>query len=139
MSDPALDHKCIINPDKNCLIWRLGQCMSCSQGSYLNFDNQCRKIGPHCADFNHETLNCESCYPGYTIEEGDCVIELTVDYNCKDRQNEGCKECYYGFWVKEGRCVLANALCRTYSMTTGECLSCYRGYYRSNGQCLRLH
>lgn len=38
--------------------------------------------------------------------------------------------------LKDGKCVAVSDQCKTWSSTTGDCLSCYDGYTLETGACI---
>lgn len=49
--------------------------------------------------------------------------------------NGTCKTCSSRFYMRNSFCTPINPLCKTFNISTGNCLSCYPGYYLSNGGC----
>ena len=62
-----------------------GICTKCFSRYYLNQQNQCVNVNPLCKTYNNNGL-CLSCYPGYTLQTGNCFISgqgVTGLSNCK--------------------------------------------------------
>jgi hypothetical protein len=56
---------------------------------------------------------------------------------CTSFSGSTCTNCSSGYYIgTNGICTVANALCATYSMTTGACLSCPAGYNLDSGKCV---
>lgn len=78
---------------------------------------------------------CTSCYPGYILLTGSCVIAPQVVNNCQKYASGICISCYSGYFLKLSVCSPLNPLCKTYNLTNGNCLSCYPGYTLTVGLC----
>jgi hypothetical protein len=95
----------------------------------LNNEGKCAQASPLCKTFDKKNGNCLSCYNGYTILNGACIISQTQDPNCKktNTQND-CLDCYHGYIVIKGKCIAQNPLCKGLDKNTGGCTSCWPGY-----------
>jgi hypothetical protein len=94
-----------------------------------------------------------SCYPGYDLSKGDCVVGgqslsnilvtnrspystpqlpsfYFLDPNCNKcaPNSNQCVLCAINYYLFNGVCKQVNPLCRTYNRDNGNCLSCYQGY-----------
>lgn len=49
----------------------------------MNNEGKCTQASPLCKTFDKKNGNCLSCYNGYTILNGVCIISQTQDLNCK--------------------------------------------------------
>jgi hypothetical protein len=100
----------------------------------------CARINILCRTHNSSNGFCLSCYPGYTISNGQCVIPrafaLSVqDPYCLQRSGTSCIQCSSGYFPLSGVCQNVNPLCRTIGQG-GSCTSCYNGYFLQNGMCV---
>jgi hypothetical protein len=132
--------KCVIatsitNP--NCRRFVNQTCISCYSGYYVDqASNICTAISPLCRTSNPTTGVCLSCFNGFTLMNGACIA-ASKDPNCIQFNLSGqCINCSSRFFMKGTMCTPINPLCRTFNITTGNCLSCFPGYYLSNGNCL---
>lgn len=98
--------------------------------------NLCQGISPLCQTSDNTTGFCLTCYKGYTLSAGECLLAY-MDANCIRFDAKGqCVACSSRFFMKNGLCSPISPLCRTYNMTTGDCLGCYPGYFLNSGSCL---
>lgn len=95
-------------------------------------------VNPGCRTYSSDG-NCTSCFQGYSVNAGLCVVALNTDPNCKNSADSGCLECYVGYFYSSADkiCKRLNPLCRTSNLVTGACLTCYQGYKVNNlsGNC----
>ena len=129
-----------VNTDPNCLQYVSGMCRMCSQRYYVSPSNGvCVPVNPLCNNYN-QAGECTSCYSGYTVSGGQCIITLARDPNCRTPVGNGCQACYAGYFYSSsaGLCKLLNPLCKTSNSSTGACTSCYPGYNLDNnsGNCV---
>jgi len=62
------------------------RCTNCSKGSFLNRNNICTLVDPLCLTHNPQNGDCLSCFIGYTLNAGRCVVSnqtAVVDPFCK--------------------------------------------------------
>lgn len=80
---------------------------------------------------------CTSCYTGYSLIAGNCIVAAVVNIPyCSNVVGNQCTSCINGFFVENGACSLVNILCGTYDANSGNCLSCIRGYVFQSGICI---
>jgi len=100
----------------------------------------CTPINPLCRTFNISTGNCLSCYPGYYLSTGACLVGTNPnsDVNCKLRDLAGkCLQCYSGYYLSgNATCMASNSLCKTLDFSNGACITCYSGYVLQGGNCV---
>lgn len=124
--------------DPNCRANNGQVCTQCSNRFYIASNGRCVPVSPLCRN-NDAQGRCTSCYPGYSVFEGNCIIAQNTDSNCRNSTAQGCIECYSGFYVSQTTrvCTRVNPLCRTFNNATGACTSCYPGYGINtvNGNC----
>ena len=102
----------------------------------------CVPVNDQCSTFDENTGDCLSCYLGYNLEGGKCIIQdltlvVPADKGCSDWNwaNQICLTCSnHWFMNADGVCVPVSDLCKT-SDPNGNCLSCYLGYDLNNGAC----
>jgi hypothetical protein len=117
-----------------------GLCIKCFNGSYLDASSNCLPIDPQCQTFNFQTLQCDACYKGYSLNKtGACQVSVaiaTTILNCVEYDsNQNCLKCYNFYYLSNNVCVAVNPLCKTYDSTSGNCLSCYSVFSLKNGAC----
>jgi hypothetical protein len=118
--------------DPNCNTFRDNVCIKCSKGFFLSLEGKCTQVSPSCATYNENNGQCTSCFSGYEVSGGKCVVSTTTsgDPNCKTFDGKGvCLECAKGArFNQQGVCVVLNPDCLTYNQSTGACTACYSGY-----------
>lgn len=119
---------------QNCRIVENGQCTQCANNFFKAPNNTCVQISPLCATADPQSGNCLSCYQGYGLQNGACVINPAIA-NCRQTANNLCAECSTGFFLQNGGCIQISPLCATADPRTGSCVSCYAGYSLSRGEC----
>ena len=135
------DGKCVLGglSDPNCQKVVDTKCVACFQGYYFDSGNQiCRQANPLCKTSN-STGQCTSCYTGYEVARGTCLINAAKDVNCltyDPSNNYYCIGCYPGYVALSGKCNVQNPLCATVNFSNGDCLTCWPGYSLSGGDCL---
>ena len=120
--------------------WDNQRCLECSTRWFFN-NGVCQSVANLCRDFDATTGACTSCYTGYNLQNGQCVLcnecDRPQDLGCRtwDWANQICFECSQNWFFREGTgCVPVNDQCRT-SNENGECTACYVGYTLINGAC----
>lgn len=103
----------------------------------------CTQYNVFCKSSNRDTGACLSCYDGYSVYQGDCIIPQNnantnnVEPNCITTKAGVCYECAAGFFLNyKSTCQQIDTLCRTYNQSTGDCTACYDGYQLSSGKCV---
>ena len=130
-------------PDVGCRTWDWQNkvCLACST-NWVLINNVCVPVSDQCATFNSTTGNCVTCYKGYNLSQGRCVIiDLTLvvnpDKGCKDWNWDAriCLSCSDRWFMNsQGVCVPVSDLCMKADQN-GQCQSCYKGYNLVNGVC----
>lgn len=123
-----------------CAKWRGTVCEQCAKGTFLGRNNICAVANPLCLTFNETNGDCLSCYAGYSLAQGACLVSNattpTDPYCQKFLTADVCTQCsdryYIGF---DGVCREVNPLCKTYDQSTGNCISCFPGYELAQGAC----
>lgn len=128
--------------DPNCQAYDANNnCNLCANKYYLDgASGKCMPVSPLCNTFNSLTGVCLSCYQGYILQTGQCIVgsSATTDVNCKTFTNNVCTQCYNGYFVGTGTgiCTISSVLCKSSNNVTGVCLACYSGYILSAGSCI---
>jgi hypothetical protein len=67
--------KSSLNTDINCLkSTSTGVCTQCIFRYVLNQNSVCIKVNDLCQEWNNTTALCTSCYGGYTLSNGSCIV-----------------------------------------------------------------
>jgi proprotein convertase subtilisin/kexin type 5 len=116
-----------------------GSCKECSQTYVYNPNTQkCTRVNPNCNSTNQVTFECTSCYPGFVLSNGNCVIGTTIAIaNCHAISGSQCLVCSQGYYkTPNNTCEIISGLCNTYDNNTGACTSCHPGYALSGRNCV---
>lgn len=84
----------------------------------VKIQGTCRQVSDLCRTW-YDNGDCETCYVGYELVEGACVVGNTGGSS---------GQCAYRYVYIGGSCVAVSDQCYTWSQSTGDCLSCYDGY-----------
>jgi len=139
--------KCVVAPvqavsDVGCGLWDWNnqKCLQCSNNWVFNTQGACVPVSDQCKTFDL-TGNCVSCYDGYNLVNGSCIlapIQAPSDLGCGtwDWKNQKCLQCSNN-WVfnDKGACIPVSDQCNTYDIT-GKCVTCYKGYNLVAGKCV---
>lgn len=68
--------------DLNCRQFSGSQCRSCSSRFYVGAEGRCLAVNPLCRDHN-PAGECTSCYQGYAVQMGRCIVAQSGDPNCR--------------------------------------------------------
>lgn len=137
---------CVLAPvqqvsDVGCASWNWNKqiCLQCSNNWVFNANKVCVPVSDQCNTFD-STGACLSCYTGYNLNNGNCVLAPTQsvsDVGCAtwNWNKQLCLQCSNN-WVFNANkvCVPVSDQCNTFD-STGACLSCYVGYNLNNGKC----
>jgi hypothetical protein len=112
-------------------------CLACVSGYYLPTAGNCTLANPLCKTLSQSNGQCLTCYDGYNLINGNCILVLapTIPY-CNTQVQNACTNCVEGFYISNGQCLQVTAYCQAYSMQTGVCLSCFQGYVFQNSVCI---
>lgn len=58
-------------------------CTQCAIKFFVNNNGKCSPVSPLCNNYDNLTGNCLSCYPGYVVSGGACILGTSKDPNCK--------------------------------------------------------
>ena len=147
--EPALG-TCVVNAarDTNCRKFdpmNNNYCIECYQG-YLPLSGKCQGQNPLCKTANARTGVCESCWMGYTLSQGNCVLDQPTvggqaesDIYCIKIQGNSCIECSNGYYVgSTGKCEALDPHCKSHDLKSGACLTCYEGFILRSPKCVQL-
>ena len=137
---------CVLAPvqqvsDVGCASWNWNKqiCLQCSNNWVFNANKICVPVSDQCNTFD-STGACLSCYTGYSLSNGKCVLAPTQqvsDVGCAtwNWNKQLCLQCSSN-WVFNANkvCVPVSDQCNTFD-SNGACLSCYVGYNLNNGKC----
>jgi hypothetical protein len=120
-----------LNLDPNCYSFTGSQCTVCSTRYYFGPGGLCTLVNPNCYTYDNFTGSCTSCYSGYIVSNGDCILNAAGDQNCQSfSPNQQCIQCFQGYYLDSasGICSKMSPLCNQSNPITGTCLSCFSGY-----------
>jgi hypothetical protein len=118
--------------DPYCAEFNQTQCIRCALGTYNDSNGKCAKVSPLCRSFKDTTGNCLSCYNGYTLSNGSCIIiSISYDPNCNQFNGTICIKCSRGYAFDINQtCVQLDQQCRIFNNTS--CIECYAGYFMNS-------
>ena len=131
-------------PDHNplCKIWTGRVCTTCADRTYFDSNGICQSVSAQCSTWDKLTGECLTCFSGYAISNGACVIsekpDHPADVGCRqwDWANQKCLKCSFRWaFNKDGTCVPVSDSCLSWNGS--QCDSCYKGYDLVNGTCLQ--
>jgi len=132
--------------DLLCARWNGAVCTQCAVNAYSR-NGVCTQVNPLCKTFDNGNGWCLSCYKGYNLNGGNCILAGPTDDStgpvgptdllCAKWSAGVCTACAKGAFFRSGVCVASDPLCKTFNDANGACTSCYGGYYLDAGQCLR--
>jgi len=126
--------------DPNCNTFNGSTCVSCSKSYYLSSSGKCTAVNPSCNTYDPTNGNCTSCFAGYQVLNGNCVISVTqptiANCNSIDSQTGKCTKCSFGYYFDaNGNCAQQNPNCKTFNTIIYACTECYSGYDLVNNDC----
>ena len=128
------------NPNPFCSTFNGPICLQCVPRSY-NRSGTCTAVNTLCRTWSNTTGACQSCYNGYILQNGLCVIDNTYINNnplCRSFNGSVCVACATRSYLVNGICIAVNDQCNTWNSYNGQCTSCYNGYALNNGQCVYI-
>jgi proprotein convertase subtilisin/kexin type 5 len=130
------------NADPLCARWANGVCSQCAQSAYFS-NGVCVQSNTFCKTFDSTNGACTSCYGGYDLANGDCVLaanpvdnSTVSDPNCAQWNGKVCVQCASDAFFQNGKCVEVDPLCKTWDNTNGNCLSCYKAFNLEGTKCV---
>lgn len=105
--------------DPNCLDYDSGK-KCCSQCVFrtVNIKGKCVKVNDLCSTWCSKTADCTSCYGGYTLKNGACVIgnNNSKDPYCTQWNSDGkCISCAFRTVWRKGACKVVSDQCKTWN------------------------
>ena len=84
------DGTCIIDDnfesgESLCAEWKEKICLRCASRAYFNEQGVCTGVSELCKTFDQLDGSCKTCYPGFKIEDDQCV-------QAPEGEGEGCAE-----------------------------------------------
>lgn len=130
------------NFDPNCNTFNGPVCTVCSKNYFLSASGKCTAVNPSCNTYNPSNGNCTSCFAGYEVQAGNCVISQSqptiANCNTIDPKTSKCLKCSYGFFFDlNGLCAAQNPNCKTFNNLLSLCIECYPGYDLKNNDCFK--
>ena len=95
--------------DKGCSEWNWDAqtCLRC--GPYWwNNNGACQAVSPFCKTYDSNNGQCQSCFTGYNLSNGECV--LAPENLCKTEDANGCTTCYNGYVLYQKQCIPLNKI-----------------------------
>ena len=95
----VVDGHCkVAENDLGCAEWNGNQCKRCSKRWWMNAQGACTPISDYCSTWNSQTGHCETCYNGYILDNGKCIVNpnpFNGDKNplCKQWDGQKCVCC----------------------------------------------
>lgn len=119
--------------DPNCNTFDGSACVKCSKGYFLGSSGKCTAVSPSCNTYNPSNGDCTSCFAGYAVEKGKCVLSAAdaAVANCNqiDPLTGICLKCSKGYYFDyNGNCAQENPNCKTFDVFLKLCTECYPGY-----------
>lgn len=78
--------------DPNCRTFQGLTCTSCYTGTFLSSDGRCRQVSPLCKTYDSNGA-CTTCYNGYEVNQGNCIVAVIKDKNCRQFDNNRSNYC----------------------------------------------
>ena len=128
------------NTDPNCFKFLpSGLCEQCYV-SFFPSAGVCKQVNQLCRTANYTDGTCLSCYPGYTLSSGNCIIpqiynQQAQDPYCTSFSGDKCAKCRQGYYVQGGVCSLIDSQCQIFDYQNSRCAQCYQGYTLSEVGC----
>lgn len=128
--------------DPNCNTFNGSICTLCSKNFYLSSEGKCKAVNPSCNTYDPSNGNCTSCFAGYEVQNGNCVLSQNqpaiANCNLIDSNTGKCTKCSFGFFFdSNGICAQQNPNCKTFNDATSLCIECYSGYDLLNNDCVK--
>ena len=114
--------------EATCAEWLNGVCAQCVPRAYFDFDLNCVMVSDLCDGFNDFTGECTSCFSGFTLSNGQCVVSAQAASCVETDANDVCVKCSQGSYLQDGQCIPIDTFCKDFNLTTLVCDECYQGY-----------
>lgn len=138
-----VDLSIVPNSNLLCKVWSGKTCIQCSDRTFFNAAGICTSASSLCNSFDKSTGDCLTCFGGYDLEKGVCIVSPSntaapADLGCAtwDWNNQKCLACSHRWAFNANNiCVPVSDQCTT-TDSAGHCSTCYKGYDLKDGQCL---
>ncbi|KAL4468534.1 hypothetical protein ABPG74_005037 [Tetrahymena malaccensis] len=132
--------QCVPICDQSCLTcsqpYDPDQCLSCSKGSYLSDDNNCKKCTFPCIDCEKGN-KCKQCEQNYILKNNEC--QPICDESCltcsQPKNPYSCLSCSKGSYLSDGnnckKCTFPCIDCEK----GDKCKQCEQNYILKNNEC----
>lgn len=121
--------------DPNCASWLQGVCIKCATRTFMNSQGLCQAISIDCSTYSPDNGHCTSCYPGFTVKNGECLKDISPSSCNKFNPDGSCAICGKGSYLSQGSCILTDPQCANFDSSAFRCLGCYPGYSLLSGVC----
>ena len=126
--------------DPNCNQFNGSLCLKCSFGYYLPASGLCTQVNPSCKTFDPTNGQCLSCFPGFSVQNGGCLVGSSTPTaaNCNqlDSNTGKCIKCSFGFYFDvNGNCIAQDPNCKNFNTASLTCTDCYPGFSLVGGSC----
>ena len=129
--------------DLGCALWDWDEqiCLECSERWTFRLDGICIPVSDQCKEHDVKG-SCTSCYRGYQLDEGNCVLaaerDEIRDEGCKiwDWDSNSCVECSFRWYFTDNGCEKVSDDCKDYDKKDGSCTDCYPGYTIKDDKCV---
>ena len=116
-------------------------CLECSARFFSNAQGKCVPVSDYCRTWNKDSGVCLTCYTGYVISEGQCVVNPkpfvpSANDRCQSWIQNQCVACQNrAYFDTNGVCQPVSDYCNTWDPQTGFCFTCYAGFVLNKGAC----
>lgn len=99
----------------------------------MGSNGKCQTVNPSCKDYDPQNGYCTSCFAGYAVKDGLCVVsqaDATVaNCNSIDPLTGLCLKCSYGYYFdSNNNCIQQSVSCKSFDTFFKVCKECYPGY-----------
>lgn len=81
-----------------------------------------------CRTYEPEGGECLSCYSGYLVFDGQCILLSSQPACAQYDFQQSCNRCAQRYYLLQSSCLPVSPLCDNYNPATGACLTCVAGY-----------
>ncbi|EAR90593.2 deoxyribonuclease II family protein (macronuclear) [Tetrahymena thermophila SB210] len=136
--------QCIPTCDQSCLTCSQPQdpdsCLSCSKGSYLTDDNNCKKCISPCTDCEKGD-KCTQCEQNYILKNYECLPICDKScLTCSSPKNpQSCLTCEEGYYLNKitNECMICGVDCAQCLESADNCTTCKDGFSFNNKKCIK--
>ena len=139
-----VDNCCkLAEQDLGCAEWNGNVCRRCSKRWWQDVNGVCQPIGDQCSTWSEQTGECLTCYGGYILSNGRCIVNPNP-FNggsnalCGKWDGQSCLSCAArSYFDSFGICAPVSDQCQTWDPIDGSCFTCYAGYSLNGGVCTK--